>query len=233
MNDSHNPVCIALDDADYSKVERLAFITEPYAGMFKIGLMAFAANGPGLVRTINRMKPVFLDLKLHDIPHQVAGTVAAISQLGAEFVTVHASGGPEMVGDAVRAADGAIKVLAVTVLTSIDDRVLEITGVSGPAQDQVLKLASVALEAGAPGIVCSPLDVGTLRAEFGAPESGGPLLVVPGIRPAGHARGDQRRTMGPHEAVAAGADVIVVGRPITEAPDPATAARRIRDEASA
>jgi orotidine-5'-phosphate decarboxylase len=233
MKNSHNPVCVALDDSDYTKVERLAFITEPYAGMFKIGLMAFAANGPGLVRTIHRMKPVFLDLKLHDIPHQVAGTVAAVSNLGAEFVTVHASGGPEMVGEAVRAADGGIKVLAVTVLTSIDDRVLEITGVRSTASDQVLKLAAVALDAGAPGLVCSPLDVASLRGEFGAPDNGGPLLVVPGIRSAGHAHGDQRRTMGPHEAVAAGADVIVVGRPITGAADPAEAARKIRDEAVA
>jgi orotidine-5'-phosphate decarboxylase len=228
-----NPVCVALDSPDYSEVERLAFITEPYAGMFKLGLMAFAANGPGLVRTLRRMKPVFVDLKLHDIPAQVAGTVGAVSELGAEFLTVHASGGPEMVSEAVRAADGRLKILAVTVLTSIDDRVLQAIGARGPAADEVLRLASLALEAGAPGLVCSPLEVGRLRAEFGPVASGGPVLVVPGIRPAGSEPGDQRRTMRPRQAIDGGADVIVVGRPITAASDPADAARRIKEEVMA
>jgi orotidine-5'-phosphate decarboxylase len=229
----NNPVCVALDSPDYSKVERLAFITEPYAGMFKVGLMAFAANGPGLVRTLGRMKPVFVDLKLHDIPAQVAGTVAAVAELGAEFLTVHASGGPEMVSEAVGAADGRLKILAVTVLTSIDDRLLEATGARGSATEQVLRLASLALEAGAPGLVCSPLEVARLRSEFGRVDSGGPVLVVPGIRPTGSAPGDQRRTMGPRDAMEGGADVIVVGRPITAAEDPAEAARRIKEEVTA
>jgi orotidine-5'-phosphate decarboxylase len=226
----NNPVCVALDSPSYSEVERLAFITEPYAGMFKVGLMAFAANGPGLVRTLGRMKPVFVDLKLHDIPAQVAGTVSAVSELGAEYLTVHAAGGPEMVSEAVKSADGRLKILAVTVLTSIDDRLLEATGARGPASEQVLRLASLALEAGAPGLVCSPLEVARLRSEFGPASSGGPVIVVPGIRPAGSAPGDQRRTMGPREAIDAGADVIVVGRPITAAADPADAARRIMQE---
>jgi orotidine-5'-phosphate decarboxylase len=229
----NNPVCVALDSPDYSEVERLAFITEPYAGMFKVGLMAFAANGPGLVRTLGRMKPVFVDLKLHDIPAQVAGTVAAVSALGAEFLTVHASGGAEMVSEAVKAADGRLKILAVTLLTSIDDRLLEATGARGPAAEHVLRLASLALEAGAPGLVCSPLEVARLRSEFGSVEAGGPLLVVPGIRPPGSEPGDQRRTMGPRAAIDGGADVIVVGRPITAATDPAEAARRIKEEVMA
>ena len=228
-----NPVCVALDSPDYSEVERLAFITEPYAGMFKVGLMAFAANGPGLVRTLRRMKPVFVDLKLHDIPAQVAGTVGAVSELGAEFLTVHASGGPEMMSEAVRAAEGRLKILAVTVLTSIDDRLLEATGARGPTADQVMRLASLALEAGAPGLVCSPLEVAGVRSEFGPVASGGPVLVVPGIRPTGSAPGDQRRTMGPRAAMDSGADVIVVGRPITAAKDPAEAARRIKEEVMA
>ena len=226
----NNPVCVALDSPDYSEVERLAFITEPYAGMFKVGLMAFAANGPGLVRTMKRMKPVFVDLKLHDIPAQVAGTVSAVADLGAEFLTVHASGGPEMVSEAVNAAEGRLKVLAVTVLTSMDDRVLEAIGARGPALDHVLRLASLALGAGAPGLVCSPLEVARVRAEFGPVSEGGPVLVVPGIRAPGAERGDQRRTMGPRDALLAGADVIVVGRPITAASDPADAARRIKEE---
>jgi orotidine-5'-phosphate decarboxylase len=229
----NNPICVALDSPNYSEVERLAFITEPYAGMFKVGLMAFAANGPGLVRTLGRMKPVFVDLKLHDIPAQVAGTVAAVSELGAAFLTVHASGGPEMVSEAVHAADGRLKILAVTVLTSIDDRLLEATGARGPAVEHVLRLASLALEAGAPGLVCSPLEVARLRSEFGPVSDGGPVLVVPGIRPPGSALGDQRRTMGPRDAILGGADVIVVGRPITAASDPADAARRIKEEVMA
>jgi orotidine-5'-phosphate decarboxylase len=110
-----NPLCVALDTPDYGRVERLAFITEPHAGMFKVGLMAFAANGPSLVRSLARMRPVFLDLKLHDIPAQVEGATSAVAGLGASWITVHAAGGPEMMRAAVEAAGDAVTVLAVTV----------------------------------------------------------------------------------------------------------------------
>jgi orotidine-5'-phosphate decarboxylase len=228
---SANPVCVALDAPAYSDVERLAFATQPYVGMFKVGLMAFAANGPGIVRSLTRLRPVFLDVKLHDIPEQVAGAVGAVRGLGATYLTVHAAGGPAMIAAAVDAAGDDLAVLAVTVLTSIDDRVLELTGVRDTAETQVLRLAEVALRAGVGGIVCSPLEVAAVRDRFGASAEGGPVLVVPGIRGPGGDRGDQRRTMAPRDAVAAGADVIVVGRAITSAPDPGEAARAIRDEA--
>jgi orotidine-5'-phosphate decarboxylase len=225
-----NPVCIALDTPDYGRVERLAFITEPHAGMFKVGLMAFAANGPSLVRTLARMRPVFLDLKLHDIPAQVEGAAKAVERLGASWLTVHAAGGPEMMRAAVEAAGDSVTVLAVTVLTSLDDRVLGLTGVSDGAETQVLRMAELALGSGVGGLVCSPLEIEGVRARFGGSAEGGPLLFVPGIRPAGSDAADQRRTMTPRQAIEAGADVIVVGRPITKAPDPAEAARLIRKE---
>jgi orotidine-5'-phosphate decarboxylase len=199
-------------------------------GMFKIGLMAYAANGPGIVRSLARMRPVFLDLKLHDIPAQVEGAVDAVRGLGARYLTVHAGGGPEMLTRAVAAAGTEVTVLAVTVLTSLDDRVLELTGVDASATSQVLRLADLALNSGAPGLVCSPLEVAALRERFGPADEGGPVLVVAGIRPQGADNADQRRTMTPKQALDAGADVIVVGRPITGARDPAAAARRIREE---
>jgi orotidine-5'-phosphate decarboxylase len=198
--------------------------------MFKVGLMAFAANGPGVVRSLVRMRPVFLDLKLHDIPIQVEGAVRAAAQLGASFVTVHAAGGPEMITAAVAGAGGGASVLAVTVLTSLDDHVLDLTGVSSSTTSQVLRLAELAVKSGARGLVCSPLEIEAVRAEFGRSDDGGPLLVVPGIRPTGADSEDQRRTMTPQQAVTAGADVIVVGRPITAALDPAAAARFIHAE---
>jgi orotidine-5'-phosphate decarboxylase len=218
-----NPLCVALDSADYTSIERLAFATQPNVGMFKVGLMAYAANGPGLVRSLVRMRPVFLDLKLHDIPAQVEGAVHAVRGLGAKYLTVHAGGGPEMIQRAVAAAGDDLTVLAVTVLTSLDDHVLGMTGVDGSATSHVLRLAELAINAGAPGLVCSPLEVAALN-------GGGPVLVVPGIRPRGADSADQRRTMTPKQAIDAGADVIVVGRPITGADDPASAARKIREE---
>jgi orotidine-5'-phosphate decarboxylase len=233
MSDSNsNPLCVALDSPDYSAIERVAFATQPNVGMFKVGLMAYAANGPGIVRGLTRMRPVFLDLKLHDIPAQVEGAVEAVRGLGVKYLTLHAGGGPEMILRAVGAAGDDVTILAVTVLTSLDDHVLELTGVGDSATSQVLRLAEVALNAGAPGLVCSPLEVAALRERFGPSEEDGPILVVPGIRPTGADNADQRRTMTPREALDAGADVIVVGRPITGAADPALAARRIREEIS-
>jgi orotidine-5'-phosphate decarboxylase len=228
-----NPLCVALDTPEYGLVERLSFLTEPHTGMFKVGLMAFAANGPGIVRRLARMRPVFLDLKLHDIPAQVEGAVAAVADLGATYVTIHAAGGPEMMRAAVDAAGDEVTVIAVTVLTSLDDRVLDMIGVGDGAQSQVLRMAELALDAGVKGLVCSPLEIAGVRSRFGSLADGGPMLLVPGIRPRGSDAADQRRTMTPREAVDAGADVIVVGRPITKAADPAEAARLIRREVGA
>ena len=172
---------------------------------------------------------MFLDLKLHDIPQQVSGAVRAAEQTGASLLTIHAAGGAEMVRAATEAAEN-VTILAVTVLTSLDDESLSDIGMSGPAEKAVLRLAELALENGAGGLVCSPLEVGALRNRFGARSDGGPLLVVPGIRPGGSDAGDQKRTLAPRDAVDRGADLIVVGRPITGASDPAAAARSIAEE---
>jgi orotidine-5'-phosphate decarboxylase len=225
-----NPICVALDTPDIARLERLAYLTEPHVGMFKVGLMAYAANGPSVVRGLVRMRPVFLDLKLHDIPAQVHGAVGAVAAMRASYVTVHATGGPEMLRAAVEAADGQVGVLAVTVLTSLDDRTLELTGIRGQTESQVLRLAEIALNAGAPGLVCSPLEIAALRGRFGDRSNGGPLLVVPGIRRSDAPKDDQRRTMAPREALETGADVLVIGRPITAGEDPASAARGLAEE---
>lgn len=225
-----NPICVALDFGDPARVREVASATSAHVGIFKIGLTAYATGGPSLVRELASQHPVFLDLKFHDIPAQVEGAVRAASATGAMYTTVHASGGPAMVAAAVDAAGHSLTVLAVTVLTSLDDGSLDSIGMKGPAGDAVVRLGGLALAAGAHGLVCSPREVETLRSEFGARRDGGPLLVVPGIRSEGEAAGDQRRTMSATAALAAGADVVVVGRPITAAPDPAGAARRLLEE---
>ena len=224
-----NPICVALDLPDAEAIEGMAVKVEDHVGVFKIGLTAFAGAGPALVSELGARRPVFVDLKLHDIPAQVSGAVAAIAAGGASYTTIHASGGSDMIRAAVEAADG-VTILSVTVLTSLDSAQLQRIGFSGNAQSTVLRLAEEALQAGSPGLVCSPLEITSLRTEFGAREAGGPLLVVPGIRSQGAARDDQRRTLSASEAVDAGADMIVVGRPITASQDPAGAARGIREE---
>jgi len=220
------PVIVALDTADAARAAAWAAAVAPHCGMFKLGLEFFLANGPAGVRSIAG-RPVFLDLKLHDIPNTVAGAVRAVLPLRPRMLTVHAAGGAAMVGAAREAAETAGQtrpmILAVTVLTSLTAEDLAATGVDGPPAAQVLRLARLALAAGADGLVCSPLEVAMLRRELGR----GPSLVVPGIRPAGSAAGDQARVTTPDEALAAGADWIVVGRPITAAPDPAQAAAAI------
>jgi orotidine-5'-phosphate decarboxylase len=225
-----NPIAVALDFDDPARVREIAALTSAHVGIFKVGLTAYASAGPSLVRDLASNHPVFLDLKFHDIPAQVAGAVRAVAATGALYTTVHASGGPAMVAAAVEAAGHGLTVLAVTVLTSLDDWSLEAIGVKGPAAEAVVRLAGLALAAGAHGLVCSPHEVDEIRREFGARRDGGPLLVVPGIRGPGESAGDQRRTMSAVEALDAGADLIVVGRPITAAPDPAEAARRLFEE---
>ncbi len=217
---------VALDTTDAARAAGWAEAVAPHCGLFKLGLEFFLANGGAGVRAISG-RPIFLDLKLHDIPNTVAGAVRAVLPLGPRMLTLHAAGGGAMIAAARRAAEAAgparPMLLAVTVLTSLDAAGLAATGVADSPAAQVLRLARLAIEAGADGLVCSPLEVAMLRDALGP----GPALVVPGIRPAGSAAGDQMRTMTPREAVEAGADWIVVGRPITAAPDAGQAAAAI------
>ena len=217
-------ICAAIDFPSWSEAEPFARAVAPEVGMLKVGLELFASEGPPVVRAVAALgRPVFLDLKLHDIPHTVEGAARGAAASGASLLTVHASGGDEMVRAAVRGAAGRVRILAVTVLTSLDDAALSRIGLAGPAAEAVVRLARLAVGAGADGIVCSPHEVAAVRRAVGP----GPLLVVPGVRPAGATRGDQARVATPAEAVAAGADVVVIGRPLREGGDPAAAARAI------
>lgn len=217
---------VALDTTSVAQAATWARAVTPYCGLFKLGLEFFLANGPEGVRAMTG-RPVFLDLKLHDIPNSVAGGIRAIIPLAPRMVTLHAAGGGKMIEAARSAVETrqAIRplLLAVTVLTSLDARALAETGIQNAPAKQVLRLARLALSAGADGLVCSPLEVAMLRQELGT----APVLVVPGIRPAGSEMGDQARTMTPEEAISAGADWIVVGRPITASSDPAFSASSI------
>jgi orotidine-5'-phosphate decarboxylase len=219
-----NPLICALDTADLDELRELAATVGPEVGLLKVGLQAFVAHGRAAVNAAAEHAPVFLDLKLHDIPNTVAGAAAAVEAIGVEMLTVHASGGPRMIEAAVEAAPG-VRVLAVTVLTSLDDRDLAAVGQAG-AETQVPRLAKVAADAGVAGLVCAPPDVIAVRGAAGP----GPALVVPGVRPAGSGADDQSRTGTPRATVESGADYLVVGRPITRAADPAAAARAIRKE---
>lgn len=221
-----NPIIAAIDTTDLATAERWATQLGSQVGLLKLGLAFYLAHGQAGVRAVTD-KPVFLDLKLHDIPNTVAGGVKAVLPLQAAMLTLHAGGGAAMIDAARNAAEAAgsrrPKLLAVTVLTSLSAEALAETGVADSPAAQVLRLARLALKAGADGLVCSPQEVALLRREIG-PE---PLLVVPGIRPAGSDAGDQARTLTPREAMAAGADWLVIGRPITAAADPAAAAAAI------
>jgi orotidine-5'-phosphate decarboxylase len=221
-------LCVALDAPDLATAEGWARATAPHAGLLKVGLELFSAEGGAAVRRIAAHGPVFLDLKLHDIPNTVAGAVRALSPLRPAWLTIHAAGGAAMVAAAREAAEkagggGRIRILAVTVLTSLDAAALAETGVAGGPVQQVLRLGRLAVAAGADGLVCSPREVAPLRDALGE----GPALVVPGVRPAGSAADDQARTATPEEMAAAGADFVVVGRPVTRAADPAAAAGAI------
>jgi orotidine-5'-phosphate decarboxylase len=224
-------IIAALDTQSPEQAEAWAEALAPHVGCLKLGLEFFVANGPQAVARIARHKPLFLDLKFHDIPNTVAGAVRSACALRPAMLTIHASGGAPMIEAARRAAedvagDDRPAILAVTVLTSTSAATLAETGVAGGPAQQVLRLARLALEAGADGLVCAPPEVALIRAAHGA----SPLLVVPGVRPAGSARGDQTRIATPAEAAAAGANWLVIGRPITAAPDPAAAAAAIAAE---
>jgi orotidine-5'-phosphate decarboxylase len=217
-------ICAAVDAPTWAEGEPFARAVAPHVGMLKVGLELFAAEGPAAVRAAAALgRPVFLDLKLHDIPSTVEGAARSAARSGAALITVHAAGGAEMVRAAVRGAGPGVRVLAVTVLTSLDDAALEAIGLVGPPEAAVVRLARLAVGAGAGGLVCSPHEVAAVRAAVGP----GPLLVVPGVRPPGTEKGDQARVATPAEAVRAGADVVVIGRPLRLAPDPARAAREI------
>ncbi len=222
-------LAVALDFPSARSALALVDRLEGSCRWFKVGMELFYASGAGLVHTLReRGFEVFLDLKLHDIPNTVAGAVRSVTSTGASLLTIHAAGGERMMQAAAEAAavPGAPRLLAVTVLTSMDASELATVGLSASPADQVLRLARLAQQAGISGMVCSPMEVAMLRAEL-APAT---MLVVPGIRPASAAADDQRRTATPNAAVRDGASMLVVGRPITHSPDPAAAAAAVLRE---
>jgi orotidine-5'-phosphate decarboxylase len=221
---------VALDVSSADAALNLASRLERQCRWFKVGLELYIAGGPTIVEKLAaRGYSVFLDLKLYDIPNTVASAVRAAGSLGAQMLTVHAGGGPVMLEAARKAAQAATKplqLLAVTVLTSMDQEQLGAVGVARSPRDHVALLTRMGLAAGIDGFVCSPQEVEALRAMAGP----GAVLVTPGIRPAGAAVDDQQRIATPAQALSQGASYLVVGRPITQAPDPAQAARDILDE---
>jgi len=227
--DPKDRLAVALDFSDARQALDLVDTLGDTCQWFKVGMELYYAAGNPLIEDLrNRGFDVFLDLKLHDIPNTVAGAVRTVTQAGASLLTLHASGGAAMMTAAAQAATapGSPRLLAVTVLTSMDANELAGVGVTDPPAKQVLRLAKLAKASGITGMVCSAEEVATLRTELG-PEA---LLVVPGIRPAGAAVGDQRRVATPRDAIAQGASLLVVGRPITRADNPVAAARAILDE---
>jgi orotidine-5'-phosphate decarboxylase len=227
MPQQPSPIVLALDTPDLGEARAWAAAAGDSIGMVKVGLELFGAHGPQAVAALRGDgHRVMLDLKLHDIPATVGRAVAALVPLGVELLTVHAAGGHAMLAAAVEAAGGRAGVAAVTVLTSLDQRDLDALGL-GPALGAAERLAGVALGAGCGALVCSPLEVARLRSLAGPRVT----LVCPGVRPGMGGDDDQARVATPAAALAAGADLLVVGRPITRAPDPATAARAVHAEA--
>jgi orotidine-5'-phosphate decarboxylase len=231
--DPGNRLIAALDVENRAQADQLAARLGGAAGWLKIGLELFVAEGPDLVREYaGGGRRIMLDLKLHDIPATVERAVERLAALGAELMTIHAAGGRAMIAAAASAARRAEarrpRILAVTVLTSLDEGDLDETGARGPLGELVVRRARLAADAGADGVVASPREAGLLRAVLPA----GFLIVTPGVRPSGAASGDQKRVATAAEARAAGADLVVVGRPIRDAADPAAAAAAIAAELS-
>lgn len=218
------PIAVALDAPSLETAARWAGLVTPHVSTVKVGLELYLRYGPDVVASVRGASgvQVFLDLKLHDIPATVAGAARAVARLRPQWLTVHAAGGPAMIRAAVEAAPGT-PIAAVTVLTSLSGEDMSRIGVTGSTADWVLRLASLAVEAGASGLVCSPREVAAVRAEVG-PEI---TLITPGVRPAGADAHDQARVATPEEALDAGADLLVIGRAITGAPDPGAAAAAI------
>lgn len=215
---------VALDVGSAGEARELVYRIGDAAGVYKVGLQLFTAEGPALVRElVGSGRRVFLDLKLHDIPNTVGHAVKQAADLGVSMLTVHGSGGVGMLRAASDAAAGRLLLLAVTVLTSMKDDDLQQVGIAGRVLDQALRLAALARAAGLGGVVSSPREAGQLRRSLGE----GFAIVTPGVRPAGAELNDQQRVATPGEAIAAGASHVVVGRPITHAADPAKAAAKI------
>ena len=243
-------ILVAIDTPDVVQAQKLARQLEGHVGGIKLGLEFFNANGHDGVRDVIRgdddgtprgqstfTQPLFLDLKFHDIPNTVAGAVRSVVPLNPKIINVHATGGAPMMKAALDASKFAAEplgiarpmLIAVTVLTSMgEDDVLSV-GMNGPAMDQVVRLAVLTQKCGLDGVVCSAREIEAIRKECGPDFK----LIVPGIRPAGSDKGDQKRTMTPREAVDAGADYLVIGRPITQAPDPIAAVQAIIEELDA
>ena len=218
-----SPIFVAIDTPDLERAQAIAARVRGHVGGLKLGLEFFSANGRQGIRAMADLGlPIFLDLKLHDIPNTVGKAVQALRPLDPAILTVHAAGGRAMMEDAKAAAPAGTKVVAVTVLTSLDRDDLRSTGVADDAHAQVERLTALAREAGLDGVVCSGQEVGAAKRIWP-----GGFFVVPGIRPNNGLTGDQKRVMTPRGALDAGASVLVIGRPITEAPDPDQAAREI------
>ena len=227
MSDSRlDKVAVALDTSDADEFRRWCRLFGPRVGVLKVGLECFYRLGPSAIEQARRhAQSLFLDLKLHDIPNTVAGAVSAVEAMGADYLTVHSSGGRAMLDEAVARAT-TVKLLAVTLLTHLDAGELERLGLTGSGPARVESWARLALEAGCAGAVSSPLELDVLRPALPHPF----LLVTPGIRPAGVDRNDQRRVSTPREALAAGADLLVIGRPLTRSSDPGAALERLAEE---
>ena len=232
MYDPRQRLIVALDVSSAAAAQKIVAAVGDSASCYKVGMQLYTAEGPRIVRDLVASgRRVFLDLKYHDIPNTVAAAVREAAGLGVSMLTVHASGGGKMLRAATEAArnsNAALMVLAVTVLTSLDDYDLDKLGVHGRVKDQVLRLAALALADGCHGVVASAQEASELRSEL----EGDFAIVTPGIRPAGMEPGDQARVVTPAEAIAAGASHIVVGRPITAATDPAAEARAILGQIS-
>ncbi|MEU7854739.1 orotidine-5'-phosphate decarboxylase [Nonomuraea sp. NPDC049141] len=218
------PIAVALDAPDLETAARWAALVTPHVTTVKIGLELYLRYGPDVIASVRGASgvQVFLDLKLHDIPNTVAGAAKAVSRLRPAILTVHAAGGPAMIRAAVEAAPDT-QIAAVTVLTSLSEADLGRIGLAGPASDAVRRLAALSVESGATALVCSPHEVVALRSEVG-PEI---TLITPGVRPVGADSQDQARVATPEQALADGADLLVIGRPITASPDPGATAAAI------
>ncbi|HEV2803350.1 MAG TPA: orotidine-5'-phosphate decarboxylase [Chthoniobacterales bacterium] len=216
-------IIVALDVPTKGEALDLVRLLSGHVGMFKIGLQRYTADGPALLDNGLASAKLFLDLKLHDIPNTVARAVESACALGVGMLTIHLSGGSEMVRAAVEARSGDTLLLGVTVLTSSNQESLKEIGTIGTTTEQVLRLARLGVSAGIGGLVASPNEAALLRREFGDKVK----IVTPGIRPAGSAPGDQKRFTTPRQAIDAGADYLVIGRPITAAPDPREAVAQI------
>ena len=226
-------VAVALDANDRATFERWCALFGPRVGVLKVGLEAFVRWGPPAIEIARRhARGLFLDLKLHDIPNTVAGAVRSAREYAVDYLTIHAAGGPAMIAAAAEAAEGSVALLAVTVLTHLDEPALERLDLPGGSSQRALRWAHLARESGAAGVVSSPLELAALRAAEPRPFK----LVAPGIRPAGHGAGgasdDQRRTATAAAAIASGADLIVIGRPLTQAADPEAALEALARELS-